>query len=155
MTKGANQWAPGQVIGTSGLDGGREGGGESILLDRYSVRTRCNYQCLPISMADLSGFITGGFRFNKVYKIRISVVCPAIELLFCLYYVYVVFLHVVAHLGSREKGKAAKHGFARGAPQKVLGVLKRGAGVVAKCLWELSKQGGDMSGGPCQRVSMR
>jgi hypothetical protein len=45
-----------------------------VLLDRHSVRTRCSYKCLPISMADPSGFITGGFRFNKAYKIRILVV---------------------------------------------------------------------------------
>jgi hypothetical protein len=42
-----------------------------------SVRMRCNYQYLPVSMADLSGFTTGGFRVNKVYKIRILVVVPS------------------------------------------------------------------------------
>ena len=33
--------------------------------------TRYNkYECLLVSMADPSGFTTGGFRFNKVYKIN-------------------------------------------------------------------------------------
>ena len=39
-----------------------------------SVRTRQNYERLLVSMADLSGFTTGGFRFNKAYEIRILVV---------------------------------------------------------------------------------
>jgi hypothetical protein len=45
-------------------------------LDRDSMRIRCSYEYLPVSMADLSGFATGGFRFNKVYKIRILVATP-------------------------------------------------------------------------------
>jgi hypothetical protein len=28
-------------------------------------------------MVDLSGFATGGFRYNKAYKIRILVVAPS------------------------------------------------------------------------------
>ena len=48
--------------------------GQESLLDRDSVKTRCNYECLPVSMADPSGFATGRFRFNKAYKIRILVV---------------------------------------------------------------------------------
>jgi hypothetical protein len=41
-----------------------------------------------------------------------------------------VFLHMAAWLGSREKGMLAKCGFACCAPQKAMGVLKDGAGVV-------------------------
>jgi hypothetical protein len=41
-----------------------------------SMRTRCSYECLSVSMADPSGFTTGGFRFNKAYKIRILVAPP-------------------------------------------------------------------------------
>jgi hypothetical protein len=41
------------------------------------MRTRCSYECLPVSMADPSGFATGGFRFNKAYKIKILVVAPS------------------------------------------------------------------------------
>jgi hypothetical protein len=40
-----------------------------FFLDGDSVGTRCNYKCLPVSMADLLGFATGGFRFNKVYRL--------------------------------------------------------------------------------------
>jgi hypothetical protein len=57
------------------LDREREEAGEGkVLLDRYSMRTRCNYKCLLVSMADPSGSAIGGFRFNKAYKIRILVV---------------------------------------------------------------------------------
>jgi hypothetical protein len=38
----------------------------------------------------------------------------------------------------------AKHGFARCAPQKAVGVLKHGAGVVATCQWEFSELGGEI-----------
>ena len=56
------------------MDGGREDVGESEgLLDRDSVRTRCNYECLSVSVATPRVFTTGGFRFNKSYKIRILV----------------------------------------------------------------------------------
>jgi hypothetical protein len=40
------------------------------------MRAKCSYECFPVSMADPSGFTTGGFRFNKVYKIRILVAAP-------------------------------------------------------------------------------
>jgi hypothetical protein len=40
-------------------------------LDRESVRTRCNYKCLPVLMADPLGFTIGGFR------VRILVVAPS------------------------------------------------------------------------------
>ena len=53
-----------------------------------------------------------------------------------------VLLHVVPQLGSREKGAVAKHGFA---PQKAMGIWKRGTGVVATCQWELSKLGWEIS----------
>jgi hypothetical protein len=46
------------------------------LLDRDSERTRCSYECLLVSMADPLGSATGGFRFNKAYKIRILVAVP-------------------------------------------------------------------------------
>ena len=60
-----------------------------------------------------------------VYKIRILVVGPSSwitidsELSLC-----GVFLHVAARLGSREKSTAAKHGFARSAPQKAVVILE-------------------------------
>jgi hypothetical protein len=61
----------GRIGRTSGLDRGREEAGESwVLLDGDSMRTRCSYECLPVSMADLSGFASRGFRFNKAYKLR-------------------------------------------------------------------------------------
>jgi hypothetical protein len=40
------------------------------------MKTRCSYKCLLVSMVELSGFATGGFRFNKAYKIRILVSVP-------------------------------------------------------------------------------
>jgi hypothetical protein len=46
------------------------------ILDGDSMRTRCSYKCLPVSMANLSGFAARGFRFSKVYKIRILVAEP-------------------------------------------------------------------------------
>ena len=46
-------------------------------MDRDSDRTRCSYKCLRVSVADPSGFATGGFRFNMAYKIRILVVAPS------------------------------------------------------------------------------
>jgi hypothetical protein len=39
-------------------------------LDGDSVRTRFNYEWLLVSMVDLSGFATGGFRFNKTYRLE-------------------------------------------------------------------------------------
>jgi hypothetical protein len=53
------------------LDQGREeeAGESEVLSDRDSVRTRCSYECLLVSMADPSGFATRGFRINKAYKI--------------------------------------------------------------------------------------
>ena len=42
-------------------------------LDGDSVMIRCSYNCLPVSVADPSGFATRGFRFNKAYKFRIIV----------------------------------------------------------------------------------
>ena len=53
-------------------------------------------------------------------------------------------LHTAAQLGSRENGMAAKHGFARSAPQKAVGILKHGVGVVATRQWELSELGGEI-----------
>ena len=46
-----------------------------------------------------------------------------------------IFLHTADRLASREKGTAVKHGLARNAPQKALGILKHGAGVVASASW--------------------
>jgi hypothetical protein len=67
-----------------------------------------------------------------------------------------LFLHAVASLGSREKGTAAKCGFARCAPQRPgVGVSKHGAGVVMIHQWELSKLGGDISGALGQWISTR
>jgi hypothetical protein len=45
-------------------------------LDGDNMRTRCSYECLPVSVVDLSGFASRGFRFKKAYKIRISVAVP-------------------------------------------------------------------------------
>jgi hypothetical protein len=45
--------------------------------DGDSMKARCNYECLPVSMANLSKFTTRGFRFNKAYKTRILVVAPS------------------------------------------------------------------------------
>jgi hypothetical protein len=61
------------------LDSGREEAGESngLLLDKDSMKTRCSYKCLQVSMVDPSGFTTGGFRFNKAYNIRILVAPPS------------------------------------------------------------------------------
>jgi hypothetical protein len=53
--------------------------------------------------------------------------CPAFvlpvnsELGFC-----AVFLHPAPQLGSRKKGTMTKHGFVRSAPQKAMGIWKRG-----------------------------
>ena len=38
-------------------------------LDGDSMRTKCNYECILVSMVDLLGFATRGFRFNKAYKL--------------------------------------------------------------------------------------
>ena len=56
-----------------------------------------------------------------------------------------VFLYVVTQLGSTVKGTVAKHGFARSAPQKAVGIWKRGASMVVTCQWELSELGGEIS----------
>jgi hypothetical protein len=41
-------------------------------------------------------------------------------------------------------GMVAKHGFARSAPQKAMGILKHEAGVVVTGQWELRESGGKM-----------
>jgi hypothetical protein len=80
------------------------------------------------------------------YKIRILVDVPSdwvtidSELSLC-----GVFLHAAVQAGSREKGTAAKCGFARSALQKATGILKYGAGVVTTCQRKLSKLGGEIS----------
>ena len=79
------------------------------------MRTRCNYECLPVSMADPSGFDIRGFRFKKAHKIRSLVAAPSnwvaiiSELSLCC-----VLLLAASCLGSREKVMTAKHGFACG-----------------------------------------
>ena len=55
-----------------------------------------------------------------------------------------VSIYLAPRLSSREKGTAAKCGFARCAPQKAMGVLKHGDGVVATHQWELSELGGEI-----------
>jgi hypothetical protein len=78
-------------------------------------------------MVNLSGFTRGGFGLNKAYKIRILAVVPnewvtiVSELSLCC-----VFLHVEACPGSREKGRAAKHGLAWGTPQRLCGIWSMG-----------------------------
>jgi hypothetical protein len=67
MNKGANHWASRRDFqGAQKKRGSRR---ELGLFDEDSMRTRCSYECLPVSMADPSGFTTGGFRFNKAYKL--------------------------------------------------------------------------------------
>jgi hypothetical protein len=74
-------------------------------------------------MVDLSGFSTGQFRFYMAYRIRILVVVPR-DLVTIISELSVcgIFLHEAVGLGSRENGPAAKHGFARCAPQRPLGI---------------------------------
>jgi hypothetical protein len=74
MNKGANHWASGWdfCVGE-----GKRGSRREVFLDGDNVRKRYSYECLPVSMADLSAFTTRGFRFNKAYKIRILVVAPS------------------------------------------------------------------------------
>ena len=95
-------------------------------------------------MVNLPGFTTGGIRFNTVSKIRTLLLHPA-TIVCELLSLYGVSLHAMAQLGSREKGTAAKHGFARCAPQKAVGDLKHGADVVITHQWELSELGGEIS----------
>lgn len=45
-------------------------------------------------------------------------------------------------LGSREKGRVAKHGFAKSTPQKAVRILKHAVGMVVTHQWELSELGG-------------
>jgi hypothetical protein len=108
--KGANTWRVGR---TSGLKGGRKKAEERSFLDGDSMRTRCSYKCLSVSIADLLRFSPGVLRFNKAYKIRILVaVCrdnitDVSELSLCY-----VFHCTATHPGSREKDTVAKYGFA-------------------------------------------
>jgi hypothetical protein len=121
-SEGANHWVNRRDLRV----GRRKRGRREVLFDRDSVRTRCNYECLPVSVVDPSGFATGGFWFNKAYLlIRIWVLYPAkrftmvSELSLC-----GIFLHVAVRLSSREKGMVAECGFTRCAPQR----LGRGGG---------------------------
>jgi hypothetical protein len=75
MNKGANHWVSRWDFWVGWRKRGRR---REALLYEDSMRTSC--ECLLVSMVDLSGFATRGFRFNKAYKIRILVVCPATEL---------------------------------------------------------------------------
>jgi hypothetical protein len=61
---------------------------------------------------------------------------------------------VAAQLGSREKGMVVKCGFARSVPQKAVGILKCGVGVVVTHQWDLSELVGEISE-LSQRVSTR
>lgn len=47
-------------------------------------------------------------------------------------------------LGSREKGRVAKHGFAKSTPQKAVRILKHAVGMVVTHQWELSELGGEI-----------
>jgi hypothetical protein len=69
MNKEANHWASrwNFLVGLRRRRSRRELG----LLDGDSVRTICRYEYLPVSMADPSAFATGGFRFNKAYKLGV------------------------------------------------------------------------------------
>jgi hypothetical protein len=61
----------GRVEGTSGLKRGREWIELGFFLffffflDGNSMRKRCSYNSLQVSVADSSGFAPEGFRFNK------------------------------------------------------------------------------------------
>jgi hypothetical protein len=54
MNKGANHWASRKdfMVGEAK---------ERVFLDWDSVRTRCSYRCLQVSITDLSGFATKRF----------------------------------------------------------------------------------------------
>jgi len=51
-----------------------------------------------------------------------------------------VFLHAVTQLGSREKGTAAKRGFARSAAQLAVEIWKHGVGVAVTRLGNVASQ---------------
>jgi hypothetical protein len=52
------------------LERGKEEAGESeVLLNWDSMKTRCSYDCLPVSLADLSKFATRGFRFIRFTRL--------------------------------------------------------------------------------------
>ena len=76
MNKGVNHWANRRNFRVGER---KRGSRREVHLDRDSMRTRCNYECLPGSMVDPSGFTTGGFRF-KAYKLGFQLLCPVIEL---------------------------------------------------------------------------
>jgi hypothetical protein len=65
MNKGVNHWANRRNFRVGER---KRGSRREVHLDGDSMRTRCNYECLPVSMVDPSGFTTGGFRF-KAYKL--------------------------------------------------------------------------------------
>jgi hypothetical protein len=66
MNKGANHWVGRQdfQVGWRKRRSRRE-----ALLDGDSMRKGYNYKCLLVPMVGLSGIGTGGFRFNKAYKL--------------------------------------------------------------------------------------
>jgi hypothetical protein len=60
------------------LGKGREEAGEREgFLDWDRLMTSCRFECLLVSMGRSVGFTTGGFRYNKAYKIRILVSVPS------------------------------------------------------------------------------
>lgn len=58
---------------------------------------------------------------------------------------------MAAQLSSREKGTVAKHGFARSAPQKAMGIWKHGAGVVVTHQWVTRFQSSGSESSPTMR----
>jgi hypothetical protein len=73
MNKGPNHWASRRDfrVGQRTRGSRREG-----TFHGDSIRKRCSCWCLLVSMVDLPGFNTGGFKFNMAYKIRILVDAP-------------------------------------------------------------------------------
>lgn len=91
-------------------------------------------------MKDPSGFDTGGFRFNKLYKLGVTIVS---ELSLCC-----IFLHKVVWGQSVDLPDVHHKGLGGWG-------LKSGADTVMTCQWELRKLGGGVSGALSHRISMR
>jgi hypothetical protein len=147
--KGANHWVSRRDFQV----GWRKRGSRRELgpLDRDSVRSRCSYGCLLVSMADSSGFVTERFRFTKIYKIRILVVA---RLSYCCFWTKFV-LCLPSHGSFKRERYSSKAWVCLRCTTKTMGDLKHDVGEVATHQWELSEQSRDISGAQGQRVSMK
>ena len=74
INKGINHWASRRVFRVGWRKRGRREELGAFWME--IVREQDVAPKFPVSMADLPGFTTGGFRFNMAYKIRILVVVP-------------------------------------------------------------------------------